>query len=173
MRPINWRDVADLIGVTAIVASLIFVGLQLQQDRKLGIADITSARTESAVVLTQLVAENRELWIRGLDGAELSTGDEMTFFAIAETIETHLFEQWSNLNQIGDGAFADDILRDYAYQVYSYPGLRRIWEEDGERLRAQESMSLGNAFRAAVNKELADLESRGYVAPKKPNYVYW
>lgn len=173
MKPILWKDVGDLVGVAAIVASLIFVGLQLKQDRNLGIADITSARTESAVVLTQLVTENRELWIRGLDGEELSTAEEMTFFAIAETIEIHLFEQWSNLRQIGDGAFADEVLKDYAYQIYFYPGLRRIWEEDAERLRAQDSMNAGNAFRAAVDKELADLESRGYVAPGKPNYIYW
>ena len=173
MKSLHWRDVADLVGVAAIVASLIFVGLQLRQDRKLGMADITSARTESAVTLTQLVTENRELWIKGLDGAQLSTAEEMTFFAIAETIETYLFEEWSNLRQIGDGEFADAVLRDYAYQIYSYPGLRRIWEEDGERLRSQESMNLGNEFRTAVNEELADLQSRGYVAPREPNYVYW
>ena len=173
MKSLHWKDVAELVGVAAIVASLIFVGLQLKQDRKLGIAEITSARTESAVALTQLVSENRELWIRGLDGEQLSTVDEMTFFAIAETIETYLFEEWSNLSQIGDGGFADAVLRDYAYQIYTYPGLRRVWEEDGERLRTQDSMNLGNAFRTAVNEELANLQSRGYVTPKEPNYVYW
>ena len=173
MKTLHWRDLAELVGVAAIVASLIFVGLQLQQDRKLGMADITSARTESAVALTQLVTENRELWIKGLDGEELSTVEEMTFFAIAETIETYLFEEWSNLSQIGDEEFADTVLKDYAYQIYMYPGLRRIWEEDGERLRTQESMNSGNAFRTTVDEELADLQSRGYVVPIEPNYVYW
>jgi hypothetical protein len=173
MKSLHWRDIADLVGVAAIVASLIFVGLQLQQDRKLGMADITSARTESVVALTQLVTENSELWIKGLDGEQLSTVEEMTFFAIAETIETYLYEEWSNLSQIGDGEFADTVLIDYAYQIYTYPGLRRIWEEDGERLRTQESMNLGNAFRTAIDKELADLQARGYVVPRERNYVYW
>jgi hypothetical protein len=116
MNSLHWRDVAELVGVAAIVASLIFVGLQLKQDRKLGMADITSARTESAVALTQLVTENRELWIKGLAGEELSKVDEMTFFAIAETIETYLFEEWSNLSQIGEGEFAGSgskTARDY------------------------------------------------------------
>ena len=136
-------------------------------------ADITSARTESAVALTQLVTENRDVWISGLDGEELSTVDEMTFFAIAETIETYVFEEWSNLTQIGDGEFADSVLKDYAFQIFTYPGLRRIWEEDGERLRTQESMSWGNAFRTAVDEELALLQSGGYEVPSEPNYVYW
>ena len=173
MKSLHWRDVAELVGVAAIVASLIFVGLQLKQERKLGMADITSARTESAVALTQLVTENREVWIKGLDGEQLSIVEEMTFFAIAETIETYLFEEWSNLRQVGDDEFADTVPRDYAYQIYTYPGLRRIWDEDGERLRTQESMNLGNAFRTAVNDELANLQSRGHVVPKEPNYVYW
>jgi hypothetical protein len=173
MKSLHWRDVADLVGVAAIVASLIFVGLQLKQDSKLGRADITSARTESAVALTQLVTENSELWIKGLDGEELSIVDEMTFFAIAETIETYLFEEWSNLNQIGDEEFADAVLKDYAYQIYAYPGLRRIWEEDGERLRDQKSTNSGNAFRTAVDEELENLRSRRPAKPEKPNYVYW
>jgi hypothetical protein len=173
MKSFHWRDVAELVGIASIVASLIFVGLQLKQDRELGMADITSARTESAVALTQLVTENRELWIRGLAGEELSKVDEMIFFAIAETIETYLFEEWSNLGQIGEDEFADTVLKDYAHQIYTYPGLRRIWDEDGERLQAQESMNLGNAFRTAVDEELADLQSRGYAVPSEPNYVYW
>lgn len=163
----------DLVGVTAIVASLIFVGLQLRQERTLGLTDITSARTESAIALTQLVADNRDLWIRGLQGHELSTDEEMIFFAIAEAIETYLFEEWSNLDQIGDGMFASDVLKDYAYQIYSYPGLRRIWNEDGERQHAQNPTGSVNPFRRAVDREIEVLESSGVKRPDKPNYVYW
>ena len=79
MKSLHWRDVAELVGIASIVASLIFVGLQLKQDRELGMADITSARTESAVALTQLVTENRELWIKGLDGERLRTQESMNF----------------------------------------------------------------------------------------------
>jgi hypothetical protein len=173
MKPIHWKDVTDLVGAAAIVASLIFVGLQLRQEKTLGLTDITSARTESAIALTQLVAEHRDLWMRGLDGEELAVDEEMIFFAIAEAIETYLFEEWSNLAQMGDGGFANDVLKDYAYQIYSYPGLRRLWQQDGERLRAQNSMNPGNPFRRAIDKEIAELEASGYVPSEKLNYVYW
>jgi hypothetical protein len=33
MNNTNWKDIAELIGIAAIVASLVFVGLQMQQDR--------------------------------------------------------------------------------------------------------------------------------------------
>ena len=33
MKNADWKDIAELIGIVAIVASLVFVGLQMQQDR--------------------------------------------------------------------------------------------------------------------------------------------
>ena len=33
MKSTNWKDVAELTGIVAIVASLVFVGMQMQQDR--------------------------------------------------------------------------------------------------------------------------------------------
>jgi len=33
MKSTNWKDVAELTGIVAIVASLVFVGMQIQQDR--------------------------------------------------------------------------------------------------------------------------------------------
>lgn len=33
MKKISWNDIAELIGISAIVASLVFVGMQMQQER--------------------------------------------------------------------------------------------------------------------------------------------
>ena len=33
MKKTDWKDIAELVGIAAIVASLVFVGLQMQQDR--------------------------------------------------------------------------------------------------------------------------------------------
>lgn len=33
MKTANWHDIAELIGIAAIVASLVFVGMQMKQDR--------------------------------------------------------------------------------------------------------------------------------------------
>ena len=38
MKDTNWKDVAELIGIAAIVASLIFVGLQMKQSQEIAIA---------------------------------------------------------------------------------------------------------------------------------------
>ena len=33
MKNTNWKDIAEFVGIAAIVASLVFVGMQMQQDR--------------------------------------------------------------------------------------------------------------------------------------------
>lgn len=53
MKPTNWKYVAELIGLTAIVASLIFVGLQLLLDRRVAIADQYSHRAELRLMTVQ------------------------------------------------------------------------------------------------------------------------
>jgi hypothetical protein len=45
----NWKDVAELIGIAAIVASLIFVGLQMKQSHEIAIADQYQARADAAL----------------------------------------------------------------------------------------------------------------------------
>ena len=43
----NWKDIAELIAVVAIVASLIFVGLQLKQSQEIALANQFQARAQA------------------------------------------------------------------------------------------------------------------------------
>ena len=45
----NWRDIAELIGIGAIVASLIFVGLQLQQSQEIAVGSQYQERANAAI----------------------------------------------------------------------------------------------------------------------------
>ena len=67
MRSIGWKDIAEFLGIAAIVASLIFVGVQIQQEQEIAIADTYGSLTESAANLAELVGNNSELWQSGLD----------------------------------------------------------------------------------------------------------
>ena len=49
MKPFNWRDTAEIIGFIAIVASLIFVGMQLRQSQEIAIASQYQERASTAV----------------------------------------------------------------------------------------------------------------------------
>ncbi len=45
----SWKDIAEFIGIGAIVASLIFVGLELQQQQKIAIAAQYQERSKTAI----------------------------------------------------------------------------------------------------------------------------
>jgi len=45
----HWKDIAELLGITAIVASLIFVGLQLKQSHEIALGAQYQARAETTL----------------------------------------------------------------------------------------------------------------------------
>lgn len=45
----GWKDIAETIGITAIVASLIFVGLQMKQSHEIALAAQYHARAEAVM----------------------------------------------------------------------------------------------------------------------------
>jgi hypothetical protein len=48
MRKPEWRELVELVGIAAIVASLLFVGLQLKQSQEIAIADQYQERANAA-----------------------------------------------------------------------------------------------------------------------------
>lgn len=57
MKSTNWKDVAELVGIAAIVASLVFVGLQMRQDRVFARSELGAASFESLASLRQLMID--------------------------------------------------------------------------------------------------------------------
>ena len=86
---INWKEIAELVGIFAIVASLLFVGLQMRQEQQIAIVESRSSLTERNIALAELVNANAEVWRNGLDGAELSSDEQTEFDAMAEAVRIH------------------------------------------------------------------------------------
>ena len=53
MQSTNWKDIAELVGIAAIVASLVFVGLQMRQDRVVARSELGAGSFESLASLRQ------------------------------------------------------------------------------------------------------------------------
>ena len=49
MKNTDWKSIAELIGIAAIVASLIFVGLQMKQTHEIALATLYQMRSDAAV----------------------------------------------------------------------------------------------------------------------------
>lgn len=57
MNKLSFRDTAELIGLAAIVASLIFVGMELQQSQRIAIADQYPLRLQANLSFLQAAPE--------------------------------------------------------------------------------------------------------------------
>jgi hypothetical protein len=58
MTNITWRELAEAIGIVSIVASLVFVGLQLRQSQQVAVAEQYQVRAISAVERLSSITQN-------------------------------------------------------------------------------------------------------------------
>jgi len=75
----RWRQSLELIGIAAVVASLIFVGLQVRQDRELMRADLAAQSFDNIAYLRLIQAdpEFARTYAKMLEQPENLTVDEM------------------------------------------------------------------------------------------------
>lgn len=126
MKSANWKDIAELIGIGAIVVSLIFVGSQLRQDRELAEMEGRSSFVANAVELARLFNDNEELWRKGLLDEPLSESEQFKFNGLVRLLYIHRINQFGrrSLNIHGAGN-PQDISMVLALHMYQYPGLKR------------------------------------------------
>ena len=82
MAGVNWKDAAEVLGIAAIVASLIFVGMELHQAQQIALVQQYQDRTDSTRGFI-LELSDRPIWQqrlanrlrRGWDAEQLSAED--------------------------------------------------------------------------------------------------
>ena len=170
------NDWMQVVGIFALVASLVFVGLQMKQEQEIAIADTYASPTESAGTLADLIGQYPNAWTGGLDGDELSPEDNLRFQAMVKAVETHFFNMSVRFARLG----IDDpemIAQSYAYAVYSHPGLKELYETSGiyeqSKDAALDSESSKSPFRARVDTNLSKLDQTAPPLPEPKQYVFW
>ena len=176
MKSAGWKDIAELAGIAAIVASLIFVGLQMRQDQEIAITDTFASTIESVGTLASLIGENPEIWKNGLDGEELSFADELKFLAMVETVETHFFNLFLRFNrlEIADPA---TVARDYAYAIYIHPGLHKAYQESKKHNEAEadawNTSAVNGPLVQSVDSLLDEIDKSAPSIPSNKDYIFW
>ena len=61
MKSTNWKGIAELIGIGAIVASLIFVGMEMRQTRMLAVAAAYQSRADTEIAIELAVLQHEGL----------------------------------------------------------------------------------------------------------------
>ena len=127
MTQTKWKDIVELVGISAIVASLIFVGIQLKQDRGLAIAEATVASFTNIMELRNQQFEYIEIWNSGNDGSELNADQRAIYRGLIVGAHQSAFMIWYSLDLVGLGN-VEFAVSDFAGFLYKNPGARREWE---------------------------------------------
>ena len=87
MRDQGWKAIAEFIGIGAIVASLVFVGVELQQSRQIALAARQHEQMERELAVHDLIVENIPLLLKMGSGERLSEEEEILANRLVRTLQ--------------------------------------------------------------------------------------
>jgi hypothetical protein len=133
MKMESLKEIAELVGITAIIASLIFVGLQIKQsDQQLAQSEDTTQVELSLQIASHerdelaVIFEHADTWVRGNAGNELSNTEAAIYAGLVKARWSRVF--WENASLTVLGGTLDVPLHDFAWFLHKNPGARRAWE---------------------------------------------
>ncbi len=122
-----WTDLIEVIGFVAIVASLIFVGIELRQSRAIAIGDGNLSNAEIQIETNNAINEYSAVWIGGNKGEALSEEDTVIFNNLVRNKAIHAFMEYARLDQVEFDEAAEAINAEFSIFLFENPGARRIW----------------------------------------------
>ena len=162
MKNNNWRGLAELIGVSAIVGSLFFVGLQLRQSQDIVLSEMDVALNANQIELAGVIADNVDIWIRGNAGSELDDSEIAIYSGLVEGLAGRLRSSWRRNMRFGRENVAAVNVAELAHFLHLNPGAKRHWLSNNKI--EQESFDilgialLGSPFNHAVEDDLERLD---------------
>lgn len=170
MKSSNWKDIAELLGILAIIASLIFVGQQLRLDRQIAMGDAWLQYVDTQLSLSGLINQYSDLWIQGLDGNELSPADRLKFEEIARSVEAGFASRFYRSAMGVRAGRADWEALKFAHEMYVHKGFRDSVLSHWERW--QGLIDGEPQFRNEVKQFLAKFDSGELEPDVARNYAY-
>ena len=134
MKTTNWRTVAELTGMAAIVASLIFLAMEVRQNHQVGRTETGLALLQSLQQGHEMVLANTDVWVRGCRGDELNDIDRAQFAMLVRGYVQRIYFVWltseDSILDLGSVTPADHFARTF----HRYPGFSTMVLLQGEWL---------------------------------------
>lgn len=123
----DWKPIAELVGIAAIVASLIYVGLEVRQSRQIAIMDQLGVVRQLVGDHNNLIIDNSDVWYRGCNGEELTESERVKFARLVDDYRELVFILYGRGN-IGLYRGSSRFIDNYAANLHRYPHLRKSVE---------------------------------------------
>ena len=158
----DWLQVGGIFGV---LGGLIFVGLQLMQDRQIAATEVIAEAAERRMYWAELIGQSPDLWVKGLSGQPLSVTEAAQFDALATSWELSHFSYYYSSNQLSISPTAR-FVREWALELHTHPGLLAWWHAYQQRMAYTSPTDRDySEWPDQVEEELARLEDDDPVTP--------
>lgn len=127
MQNQKWKSIAEAIGIAAIVASLLFVGLQLRQSQEIAIAETYMSILSSEIEVRNAVSEHANLWKKAISGAELDKAEALVFANLVANLSSEASRSMNQLRRLGHTRAARNQVHHFASFLYQNPAARQEW----------------------------------------------
>ena len=141
MKSPDWKETAELIGLFAILASLIIVVMELQQQEKLLDLDMRNSMVSSTVAVNEQIIDHADIWVRGNAGEDLNATEFEIYQRMFISFNDHSFQTYFIFQELYPDQ-KEQVLSQYAGFLSRNPGAYRVWIDRERQL---------NADRTAVN----------------------
>ena len=128
-------SMTEILGTTAIVGSLVFVGWQIHQSDQIARAEIDAAQGIMSIELAALISEHSDVWARGTAQEDLSDADSVVFENLVSALNDARFSVFWQIRANDNLETAMGYLHDFSGFLHRHPGARQIWIERETSLR--------------------------------------
>ena len=165
----NWKSWLEGIGMVAILASLIFVGLEVRQSRQIAVMDQLGVVKQLIGDYNNLIIENSDVWYRGCNGDELTEAEQVEFARLTDEYVQLSLILYGRGN-IGIYRGSTQFIDNYAANLHRYPHLRASIQERSDWQFTSSNNdnyaeSAGGAFVGFQEGVIAKLEELGEIEP--------
>ena len=147
MRKTDWKDIAELIGISAIVASLIFVGLELRQSRDIARGEGALANAANSIEVSNALSAHVQVWIKGRAGGELDEAERVIFRNLVQNENDKNFFNLRRVRLLGDDYAADSIVLNMSRFLIENPGARQVWTDNATAYARDDKLVLNREIR--------------------------
>ena len=158
----KFNEVAELVGIAAVVASLIFVGLQMKQASDIAQNEVSLGIFATSLEISNEMNEYADIWIRGSRGDELDETEATIFGGLIQNLNNQAFFARSMRAQLGEDERLSTEVYNFARLLHENPGARKVWMEwqaDYQPYRALKRVPLeSESFSDQVREALKSME---------------
>jgi len=164
MNSARLNDWMQVVGIFALVASLVFVGLQMRQTQEIASFEGLADGVDRILLFRELVSENAEAWSKGCLGEELTDKERIQFASVFEAYFGSTFVAWLRARQNDFGGLDPDVyVRRLAISLYRFPALSEYFSARQSWLGQEGLFQADSAaqYRDLVSREVARLAEGG------------